>query len=140
MNQRDLVLACMAAAGVGSYQPVQIQKLVFLFENKALHENIFNFIPFDYGPFDPDVYKRLEELTEEGIVEIIGQPFDRERKYKLTPAGKDIAKTTLQGLPEETRDYLYLLSEWVRRISFAQLIGAIYREYPQMRQNSVFEG
>jgi uncharacterized protein YwgA len=140
MTQRDLVLASMAAAGGNQYQPVQIQKLIFLFQKRALKTDIFKFIPYDYGPFDPAVYARLDELSQEGIVEIVGQPFTRERKYCLSKEGKSFAQTALDTLPDKEADYLKRLSEWVRSLSFAELVGAVYQAYPEMRENSVFRG
>ncbi len=139
MNQRDLVLSCMAAAGGDAYRPVQIQKLIFLFEKKALKTQVFNFIPFDYGPFDHTVYTHLEDLSNEGMVEIMGGPFSKERRYKLTEKGKKQAQIAFNNLPKSQREYLVLLSQWVRNLTFAQLVGAIYNEYPEMKENSVFK-
>ncbi len=138
-KQRDLVLSCLAVAESQPYQPVQIQKLVFLFEKRALSEKIFNFTPFDYGPFDPQVYHRLEELFAEGLVNIIGQPFAKERLYVLTPKGEEYAKRSLEQLSPRNREFLNRLSQWVRKLSFAELVGAIYKEYPDMREKSVFK-
>jgi uncharacterized protein YwgA len=140
MEQKDLVLACLAAAGGFSYQPVQIQKLIFLFQERTQKGKIFDFIPFDYGPYDPAIYQRLEELSEAGIVNIIGSPFAKRRLYKLTPLGCEKAKIEFDKLLPKEQEYLIRLSEWVRSLSFAQLVGAIYNEYPAMRQNSVFKG
>jgi uncharacterized protein len=140
MEQKDLVLACMLAANGESYQPVQIQKLIFLFQERTQNGKIFDFVPFDYGPYDPAIYHRLEELSDAGIVEIIGGPFAKYRLYKLTSIGNDKAKTEFNKLLPKEQEYLKRLSEWVRSLSFAQLVGAIYNEYPAMRQNSVFKG
>jgi hypothetical protein len=140
MEKRDVVLACMEAARNESYQPVQIQKLIFLFERKTLKRKVFNFVPFDFGPFDPEVYKILEELSLEGIVEIIGQPFTKDRFYKLKPEGQEIAKSAFNKLEPNNREYLLILSDWVRQMPFAQLVGAIYSEFPEMQKNSVFRG
>ncbi len=140
MEQKDLVLACMAAANGASYQPVQIQKLIFLFQERTNKGGIFNFIPYDYGPYDPEIYHRLEELSDEGSVEIVGGPYAKRRLYKLTPDGVQRAKAELNKLSQSDQDYLTRLSEWVRSVSFAQLIGAIYTAYPEMRENSVFRG
>jgi DNA-binding PadR family transcriptional regulator len=140
MNQREFVLASMAAAKGNSYQPVQIQKLLFLLEKRALHKRIFDFQPYAYGPFDPEVYKLLEKLASNGLVEIVGQPFARNRRYRLTAKGEKVATGILNKLPKKDNDYFVLMSEWVRKRSFQQLIGAIYEAYPDMRVNSIFRG
>lgn len=140
MNQKEILLASLAASCGEPYQPVQIQKLIFLFQERALKTKIFNFIPYDYGPFDSDIYIQLEELAVEGSVEIIGQPFSKPRLYRLTSKGEKTAKEMLDKLSPPEQEFLIRLSSWVKSLSFAQLVGAIYKDYPAMRENSVFRG
>ncbi|MEN6518614.1 MAG: MarR family winged helix-turn-helix transcriptional regulator [Methanospirillum sp.] len=140
LDGRDLVLACLAAAGESSYEPVQIQKTLFLFQNRGLGQEIFQFVPYDYGPFDPTVYRTLEDLATDGLVEIRDSPFDRYRTYRLSPEGRVAGQATLEKLPEAKRDFLVRLSQWVRKRSFSELVGAIYKAYPEMKVNSVFRG
>ncbi len=140
MNQKEILLASLAASRGEPYQPVQIQKLIFLFQEKALKEKIFNFTPYDYGPFDSKIYIELEELAQVGSVEIIGQPFSKLRLYGLTPKGEKSAKEALDKLSSREQEFLIRLSTWVKSLPFAQLVGAIYKEYPAMRENSVFRG
>lgn len=140
MNQKELLLASLGASNGEPYQPVQIQKIVFLFQERGLKSNIFNFKPYDYGPYDSEIYIRLEELSDEGLVEIIGQPFSKPRLYGLTPEGKNIAQDILEKFSLPQREFLIRLSKWVQSLSFAELVGAIYKEYPAMRENSVFRG
>lgn len=143
MDQRDLILACLTASEGRAYRPVQIQKLVFLFQEKAPQAfpegNLFNFEPSDYGPFDPTVYRVLEELADEDKAEIIGSPLDRNRLYRLSEGGVDAGREALNSLEGSYRDYLKTLSEWVLGQSFAGLVGAIYQEFPAMKVNSVFQ-
>jgi len=142
MNQRNLILACLAAGEGHLYEPVQIQKLVFLFQERAaslFETRPFSFRPYDYGPFAPAVYEVLERLGREGLVEIIGQPFNRRRFYQLSAEGKKPADEALASLPGPFRSYLMTLSQWVRCQSFAQLVGAVYREFPEMKANSIFQ-
>ena len=143
MTKRDLVLACLAASEKHFYEPVQIQKIVFLFQEKAvsyLKTKPFSFRPYDYGPFDADIYLCLEELEKEGIVDIIGNPFDRHRLYRLKENGNDVAKRAFDMIPEPYHNFLSRLAVWVKTVSFAQLVGAIYKEFPSMREKSVFIG
>ncbi len=140
MEKKDILLACLSVAGKESYQPVQIQKIVFLLQDRGLKERVFNFTPFDYGPFDPQIYKSLEELSDEGLVEIIGEPFAKYRRYRLKPEGAEKAKTALNKLSPQNQEYVGRLYNWVKGLSFAQLVGAIYADYPDMRINSVFRG
>jgi uncharacterized protein len=139
MNKRDLVLASLLAAGTSSYEPVQIQKTLFLFQKRGLNEDVFNFTPYAYGPFDSSVYSVLEELEQEGIVEII-VGNSKYRKYRLNDCNSDTARQSFEKLNSSNKEYLKELSSWVRSLSFSQLVSAIYKEYPDMKVNSVFKG
>jgi hypothetical protein len=138
MTQKELLLACLAAAQGGSYEPVQIQKLVFLFQEKApsaFRKKPFKFVPYNYGPFDQSIYAELDQMSGEGLVRIY---YGAPRSYDLTDAGKKIAGESLIKLDARFQDYLIRLSKWVRSISFSALVGAIYKEFPEMKVNSVF--
>ena len=68
MDQKNIILASMAASDGATHTPVQIQKLLFLIDKKLSDElggPFFNFIAYDYGPFDKEIYKLLEELASE---------------------------------------------------------------------------
>jgi hypothetical protein len=140
MEQKDVLLACLAVAGKESYRPVQIQKMVFLLQDRGLKEKVFNFTPFDYGPFDPQIYQKLEELSSEGVVEILGEPFAKNRKYRLRPEGQERANAAFKKLSLQNQEFISRLFGWIKGLSFAQLVGAIYIDYPEMRVNSVFRG
>jgi uncharacterized protein YwgA len=140
MEPKDLLLACLSVAGKESYQPVQIQKLVFLLQDRGLKETVFNFVPFDYGPFDPQIYVKLEELSDEGFVEILGESFAKNRRYKLKPEGYEKANAAFNKLSKENQEFIVRLYRWMKKLTFAQLVGAVYADYPDMRKNSVFRG
>ena len=144
MDRSGLVLAILACAEGRPYTPVQLQKSVFL-----AVRNIpgiiswgpsFNFVPYDYGPFDADVYTVAQMLAAEGLAVVAPSSDGRWSTYAATSAGQEAGKRLLAQLPEVTRDYLRNMSEWVRAQSFRGLISAIYRAYPEMAANSVFRG
>lgn len=142
MNQKEYILACMAPAEKSPHQPVQIQKLIFIFQKEMgseFGEPVFNFYPYDYGPFDPAVYQNLEELAKEGLVTISGEPFSRNRAYCLTDSGFQAGSKLLSKFSPQSKKYIVSLSQWVRSLIFSQLVGAVYNAYPDMRQNSVFK-
>src|SRR5206468_7956083 len=96
VNQRvpskkiEMILAALAAGDGATYSPVQIQKLFFLIDKKipwAFEGPHFNFIPYDYGPFDVRIYSNLSALSIGGFVEILREPGLRWHKYRLTPKG-----------------------------------------------------
>jgi len=141
MNKREIVLVGLAPAMGSLHSPVQVQKLLFLLDRNigsVLGGPAFSFIPYNYGPFDKSVYETLEQLAQEGLVALV--PERTWTDYRLTARGQQVAEDLLATLPDWVRDYVVQVSTYVRSLSFAQLVSAIYRAYPEMRVNSVFEG
>jgi uncharacterized protein len=141
MNRNELVLAVLAAGNGAIHTPVQIQKLFFLIDRKlaGIGGPFFNFIPYDYGPFDKDVYRAVEALSEGGDAEIIRNPCLSLNEYRLTPEGQKKGELILNSLDSNNSDFIKRLSEFVRSLSFAELVSAIYQAYPEMKANSVFK-
>jgi len=141
MNRETLVLAAMAPAEGGKYSPVQIQKLIFLLDRRipeTLQPSLFNFQPYHYGPFDKDVYHVLESLTKEGYVHITHHSGGF-RDYSLTPSGLKKGNKVLNKQTPRVREFIRKTSEFVRECSFSELVSVIYKAFPEMRANSVFE-
>lgn len=141
MDKKMLVLAALSAAKGAPYTPVQVQKLMFLIDrNVSAHINgpYFNFQPYDYGPFDQSVYRELEALAGSNHVLINDEPGRRLRTYSLTAEGQMIGEEQLRLLDEKVSTYINELSQFVRRLSFAQLVSAVYKAFPEMKVNSVF--
>jgi len=143
MNRNDFVLAVFASSNNAIYSPVQIQKLFFLIEKKIPElskNNYFNFTPYNYGPFDPEIYDVISELVNNGDLKLINYPNSRIIKYSTTDKGQIRGKQILQSLGENTISKIKILSEFVRKLSFSELVSAIYKEYPGMKENSIFRG
>lgn len=142
-KRQKIILAALAAGEPGAFAPVQIQKLFFLLDRNIPDElggAQFSFTPYDYGPFDSTVYHELEHLARVGYVAISASPGAGRRKFSLTPAGAQIGARSFEHLSERARDYMARVSLWIRSLSFAELVGAIYQQYPEMKANSVFRG
>src|SRR3546814_6919621 len=97
-------------------------------------------VPYDYGPFVISVYRELEALEQRGLVRIayLG-PASSHRRYSLTTRGQEEGQRALSDLASDARDYMNEVSRWIRGLSFAQLVGAIYKAYPRMRENRIFQ-
>jgi uncharacterized protein YwgA len=140
LDRDQFVLAAMAAAEGAGHQPVQIQKLIFLLDDKIgtkVGGPFFHFEPYDYGPFDGEVYRTIEELEIAGKAEIVRGGWAR-RVYRLTEKGQAEGIKLLEQLDHPTTEYIKTLSSWVRSLSFSQLVSAVYKAYPEMKVNSVF--
>lgn len=142
MERDEIILTALAAGGENAtFTPVQVQKLFFLLDREAAHlvdGPHFNFTPYDYGPFDRSVYDGLDTLAQRNLVRV--QNTGRYRVYSLSQAGFQRGVTTLSKLPEAARNYFVNVAQWVRQLSFEQLVASIYNRYPEMKANSVFRG
>jgi len=141
MERKDLMLAALAAAGENaSFTPVQVQKLFFLIDREAaqfVDGPHFAFSPYDYGPFDRQVYAELERLEAEGLAAT--DRSMRYRLYRLTNRGYAEGAELLPKIPEPARTFVSQAAKWVRSLSFQQLVAAIYKRYPEMKANSIFQ-
>ena len=143
MNKKDVALLAIAYAKGNGLSPVQLQKTLFLLQKKAptlVGHDFYNFEPYNYGPFDPQIYSDAESLQEEGSVMIAARADQRWKNYALPARGAERATTLAQSLDSKARDYLQRLVKWVLSLDFNTLLRYIYAKYPKYRENSVFQG
>ena len=133
----------MSAGGPqATYTPTQLQKLFFLLDREIpdkIGGPVFVFVPYDYGPHDRKVYSALDLLRR--CHQINGVVNDGSSKsYALTPPGFDRGTVALNGLDTDTIGYIKSVAKWVMAVSFLELVTTIYRRYPDMKVNSIFNG
>ena len=140
MDRTEYVLAVMASSEGEALNAVQVQKLFFILDRK-IPEQIggarFDFSPDCYGPYDADVYREFETLQERGLALVIGKGLEC-KAWRLTVKGHALALRLQQQLPRPARDYVRRLSEWLRPLSFQQVVSAVYRTFPDMAVNGAF--
>jgi hypothetical protein len=140
MTREEFVLAAMTPDADYRYSPVQVQKLLFLLERQipeALNGPHFHFQPYHYGPFDSAVYHQLEQLATRGLVVI--DHSSSPRSFVLTAEGAAVGNRALDALPPQVREFIIRTCHFVRTQSFSSLVSAIYKAFPDMRVNSVFQ-
>ena len=142
MEKDEMILAAMSPEKGSSFTPVQIQKLMFLIDEE-LSENLggklFRFKPYNYGPFDSELYFRLNALVKSGDVELVSVLDQRWSKFRATDQGMTKGIRSLEQLEPWVKKAIEVYSDWVRSLSFTQLLSAIYKKYPDMKANSVFQ-
>jgi hypothetical protein len=128
------------ADGDGTFTPVQIQKAMFLATDRAADAFMspYEFQPYDYGPFDRQVYLDIEDLERLGLAQINQPPGSRWKTYAVTAAGKAAAAELINSLTAAQLELLKKIVTLVRSLSFNDLVSAIYRAYPDMKARSVF--
>lgn len=144
LQKKHWALLAVAFAKGNPLSPVQLQKSVFLF-GKLLQEDVlpgdfYEFVPYSYGPFCPEVYRDAEELAEEGLVQISSVVSHGYSQYSATPEGIENAESLAESLPSHVVEHARTIVEWVREQTFRGLVSAIYEKYPEYRVNSVFTG
>lgn len=143
LNREDWLKMVLWAANGKPLSPVQLQKTLFLLGKTAPHvvgDEYYEFIPYNYGPFDADIYADAEQLQWQGLVSIDAPAGQRWKSYSLTQTGAEKAEVLAGTLPVEAKDYLAKLVQWVLRLDFRTLLQYIYSKYPTYRANSVFQG
>jgi hypothetical protein len=140
MTRDEFILAAMAPGASYAYSPVQVQKLLFLLDRQIpvqVQGPHFDFEPYHYGPFDSAVYYALEQLALQGLVLI--DHARSPRTFALTADGVAEGNRVLGTVSADTRDFIIRTCSFVRTQSFSSLVSAIYKAFPEMRVNSVFQ-
>jgi hypothetical protein len=138
----EVALVMLSLARGGEFTPVQIQKSLSLADDKArtafCADSRYDFQPYDYGPFDWQVYSDMERLERCGLAEIRQEPGARWRTYAATNDGVREGQRLAGELVGNELATLDRIVSLVRSLSFNDLVSAIYRAYPRMRERSVF--
>ena len=142
LNKEDVLLVMLALAPQGKeLTPVQIQKSLFLADEEAKgafrDSSRYKFEPYDYGPFDKQVYADARALAAKGLVTIRTDPRGWST-YAATPEGRQQGAVLGASLKDGPREMLGRIVTVVAKLSFTELVSAIYKKYPRMRERSVF--
>lgn len=151
-----LPLALIYQAGGKIEGRTRIQKLTFLSSQRLEEEGIdlYDFIPYDYGPFDKQVYDALDFLRAEGFVEqkeIRTYGGDTRYDYMLTEKGYESVQ---ENVPEEETESIGDISPLQRDVRtifdiagdvvdeyndmpISNLLDRVYDEYPEYTSESV---
>ncbi|HVW46247.1 MAG TPA: hypothetical protein VHA76_04275 [Solirubrobacterales bacterium] len=142
MQPHDRLLLFIALDGAPrGLDPIRLQKGMFLF---AMDEGsdpgeIYNFVPYNYGPMSVQIYRDLESLTEQGLIEakeVQGQSWSR---YVATENGLLAARELLRQEPSEaTARLLYAIKADVSTHTYREVLEDVYDRFPEYASKSVF--
>ncbi len=138
IERKDWALIVIAEARCRHMSPVQLQKALFLLSMEAkedVGDDFYDFKPYDYGPYDSDVSTDAELLVEEGL---LTSKRHRWTEFAATLDGVEKANKLKMSLESKAAAYVTEVVAWVCSLSFTQLVSAIYKKYPAMKENSVF--
>lgn len=140
LNRHEWPLVALGCAPDGKLTPIQMQKALFLIKMEAaqrLHGEFYNFVPYNYGPFDSTIYKDVarQEAERNIMTQRAGERWDA---YFITAQGKAKASELMARMDPDLRNYLDAVVKWVKERGFAELLNSIYHKYPSYAVNSVF--
>jgi uncharacterized protein len=145
--RRQYLLAFIAEGGANrsnyDLDPIRIMKGTFIFNQEApgawlSREERYRFEPYDYGPYSPEVYSDLSALVGLGLVrtrDVLGQTW---KFYSATEEGERYARSLVGVLDPAALGFLRRVREFVTKLSFTDLLKAVYQKYPSFAVNSVF--
>jgi DNA-binding PadR family transcriptional regulator len=142
-TRQEWLLMALARRNGQPMTPVQIQKAMFLMGMEAkqlVGSGFYKFVPYNYGPFDANVYHDLDILAARGLVAGDSFPGRSWKTYAVTPAGVAEAARVKRAANPTAVLFLGKVVDWVSSMSFPQLVRAIYTKYPAFKANSVFTG
>ena len=115
-----------------------MQKLLFLIDRSVsarIGGPFFQFEPYHYGPFDRAIYDVVGRMVAAG--EVLSDASGPYPRYSLTHAGWRRGKAALSSFSTPVADYFVRAAQWIRLMPYRRMLAAIYREYPEMAENSV---
>lgn len=136
VDRDDLLLLIAKGAEDGPYpfDAIRTMKSAFIVSQRGLPEwrGLFEFEPYDYGPFDAAVYRSRDSLLSQGFLQRSGG-YDA---CVLTGEGRERAGE-LESQLAENADWLKRIGRWACSRSFAQLLREVYSEYPEFAARSI---
>jgi hypothetical protein len=142
-TRQEWLLLALARRRGQSMSPVQVQKSMFLMLMEArryLGPGFYNFVPYNYGPFDAEIYQDLERMERQGLVRRAPSSDRNWSSFSITAAGIERAQRVQADIDPAAAEFLNRVVDWVCSLSFPALVRAIYERYPAFRANSVFIG
>lgn len=142
MERKHWTLLVLDEAGPSGLSPIQLQKSLFLIGRNLpseVGEDYYEFVPYNYGPFDARVYSDAQSLVSQRFAQVIQVAGKNWSHYAITETGHNMADHIRETeLSERASKYISTVVKWVQSLSFAQLLAAIYKAYPEYKAKSVF--
>lgn len=139
MTGKDWMLLALAAAKAKGLTIPQLERTLFVLGRELTSTRAapyYTFAAGDYGPFDAAVHADARSLEADGLAHAAHDDFPP--VYATTRKGLQAARQFAQQVPQEELDCLRRTVKWARRLSFPELVTAIYAKYPDISANSVF--
>lgn len=137
VSRSDYLLAIIVAADGKELSRVQLQKVAFLVSEEfkgRLPEDFYTFDKEKFGPFCIDIYTDTEMLHYWGWIHIKPGEEPRFDRYSIA---EQVDLDRLQ-FDEDIKKFIKDTVAWVVDMSFGEIVRAVYRLFPEYRENSIF--
>lgn len=119
---------------------IRVMKGMFLLskEGPSAARNLYAFRPYDYGPFDAQVYQDLDQLAQELLVEC--EPIDpgsNRKLYRLTARGEQRYRALAASVDTSELNDVREAKRVTTSKSFLGLLEYVYDRYPEYSVRSV---
>lgn len=141
MTRRDWLLLLLGLdPPPDGLEPVRVQKALFLLarEGGIPTRERYWFVPYNYGPMSPRVYRDVDALTRAGLVERVPVPGYAWGLVRATERGRERAAEIAAGADVRAVRRLAEIRREVTSLSFAGLLESVYDRYPEFAERSVF--
>ncbi|HUQ78582.1 MAG TPA: hypothetical protein VM427_06905 [Patescibacteria group bacterium] len=144
MDRDDWLLLFLAQPAlngrhVAPMEPLKVMKGMFLVTRRGgpSLSDLYEFEPYDYGPFTRDIYRDLDSLRDDGLVAEAAVPGRSWRTYRPTEAGIERALALQKVADAAERTTLDDAHRFVATRTFLRLLRDIYAAYPDFAVNTV---
>jgi len=140
LSRQDWLLLFIGLPG-GPYptDQIRVMKGMFLFSQEGPPQvrRLYNFKPYDYGPFDTQIYHDLDLLEALGMVRSDVVSGTNRRIYRLTEKAQQHFGMLETAAPEAPLAALRGIKRRVTSLSFLDLLKHVYERYPDYAAKSV---
>lgn len=141
MTRSDWLLLLLGLPPVPhGLEPVRVQKALFLLarEGGIPTRERYWFVPYNYGPMSPRIYRDVDALVDAGLVERVPAPGYAWGLVAATDRGRARAEELAGEADARRVERLRAIRSEVTSLSFADLLESVYARYPDFARASVF--
>ncbi|AJF27985.1 MULTISPECIES: hypothetical protein [unclassified Haloarcula] len=140
-SQRELLLMLFEESEQHKIEGrTRLQKLVFLVQQlwDQSDSEVFNFEPYDYGPFSADILHELDHMEEDGLIEeqVTRLPKGKKYTYTLTDQGEQYLSETSDVSDGEIGSVVQRVISQFDSMPISRLLEYVYNKFPDYTVNS----
>jgi len=144
MNKRgEIILSILYLKGK-VWGRTYLQKLLYLLNREVFDNTLFDYKFHKYGPYSEDINVEITTLETERQIEekaVLTKGLNTAYTYELTENGKKIASDIfIKKLSNKEREKLIEYINKFGSFSSTELLRYVYSKYPEVAENSIFEG